>query len=102
MRQQKLLFSAVVGIFLSMSGFVKAQSQQNYRIDNSGADTVFYCNSAVAVAPGISIENIDFENASDGVKISIANYRQGEDKLFYSGDKFNSNWNKNYGNLELT
>jgi len=102
MRQQKLLFSAVVGIFLSMSGFVKAQSQQNYRIDNSGADTVFYCNSAVAVAPGISIENIDFENTTDGIKISIANYRQGEDKLFYSGDKFNSNWNNTYGNLELT
>ncbi|HKL33172.1 MAG TPA: PKD domain-containing protein, partial [Tangfeifania sp.] len=102
MRQQKLLFSAVVGILLSMSGFVKAQSQQNYRIDNSGADTVFYCNSAVAVAPGISIENIDFENTTDGIKISIANYRQGEDKLFYSGDKFNSNWNNTYGNLELT
>lgn len=102
MRQQKLLFSAVVGFFLLISGFVMGQSQQNYRIDNSGTDTVFYCNGPVVLAPGISIENIEFENPSDGIKISIANYRQGEDQLLYSGDKFDSNWNNSYGNLELT
>jgi gliding motility-associated-like protein len=102
MWKQKLLFSAVLGILLSMPGFVEAQSEQNYRIDNSRADTVFYCNRPVTVAPGISIENIEFENPSDGIKISIANYRQGEDRLSYSGDKFISSWDNNYGNLELT
>ncbi|MGM0620964.1 MAG: PKD domain-containing protein, partial [Bacteroidota bacterium] len=56
----------------------------------------------VQVAPELSIENIDFENASDGIKISITNFRQDEDKLFYSGDKFTPNWDNNYGNLELT
>jgi len=102
MRQQKLLFSVVVGILFLIAGFGRAQSQQNYRIDNPGADTVFYCNGPVAVAPELSIENIDFENSSDGIKISITNYEQGEDKLFYSGTKLTHNWDAVYGNLELT
>ena len=98
MSQQKLLFYAVFGILFLIAGFIRGQSQ----IYNPGADTVFYCNSPVAVAPGISIENIDFENASDGIKISITNYKQVEDRLSYSGTKFTQNWDPVYGNLELT
>jgi PKD repeat protein len=102
MRHQKLLFSAVFGFLLLIAGTGQLRSQQNYRIDNAGADTVFYCNGPVAVAPGISIENLNFESASDGIKISIANYRQGEDILSYSGNRFTSKWDNRYGNLELT
>ncbi|SHJ04608.1 gliding motility-associated C-terminal domain-containing protein [Tangfeifania diversioriginum] len=102
MRQRKLLFSAAVGILLLIAGFVHAQPEQTSRIDNSGADTVFYCNGLVPVAPGITIENIDFENSSDGIKISITNYKQGEDRLFYSETELTQNWDPIYGNLELT
>jgi PKD repeat protein len=100
MRQQKLFF-ILFGFLFLIFGYSKAQSDQNYRIDNSGADTIFYCNGPVAVAPFISIENLTFENASDGIKISIANYRQGEDMLSYSGNRFTSYWDAHYGNLEL-
>jgi PKD repeat protein len=76
-------------------------SQTAYRIDNPASDTVFYCNGPVLVAPLITIENIDIKNTSDGIKISIANYRKGEDTLFYSGNKLSQRWDNNYGNLEL-
>jgi len=94
----------LVSFFLLLNVvFVSAQEpEQSYRIDNSEADTVFYCRDPVAVAPGITIENIDIVNASDGIKISIANYRKGEDLLLYRGNKFNHKWDNNYGNLELT
>ncbi|MBW6535211.1 MAG: gliding motility-associated C-terminal domain-containing protein [Mariniphaga sp.] len=71
------------------------------RIDNSGADTVFYCNGPVAVASEISIENLNISNASDGIKISIANYRRGEDSLFYNETGVAVKWDNTYGNLEL-
>jgi gliding motility-associated-like protein len=94
----------LVSFFLLLNAvFVSAQEpEQSYRIDNSDADTVFYCRTPVAVAPGITIENIDIENSSDGIKISIANYRKGEDVLHYSGVKFSQKWENDYGNLELT
>ena len=78
-----------------------AWSQTAYRIDNTASDTVFYCNGPVLVAPQITIENIDIKNTSDGIKISIANYRKGEDTLFYSGNRLLQRWDNNYGNLEL-
>src|SRR5690606_7498139 len=86
-----------------LAGLVSAeQSGETFRCDNSQADTVFYCRSEVAVAPGIRIENTDFHTDSDGIKISITNYQAGEDTLFYAGTKFDANWNPSNGNLELT
>lgn len=86
-----------------LTGLVSAeQSGETFRFDNSQADTVFYCRSEVAVAPGIRIENTDFHEDSDGIKISITNYKAGEDTLFYAGTKFDANWNPSNGNLELT
>ena len=72
-----------------------------YRINNPASDTVFYCNGPVFVAPQITIENIDITNATDGIKISIANYRKGEDTLFYQGNNLQDHWDNTYGNLEL-
>jgi gliding motility-associated-like protein len=72
-----------------------------YRINNPAFDTVFYCNGPVLVAPQITIENINIQNATDGIKISIANYRKGEDTLFYPGTNLTQRWDNNYGNLEL-
>ncbi len=93
----------MVFMLLVNAGYIFAQSSgEAIRIDNSSADTVFYCNGPVAVTPTISIENIDIKNSSEGIKISITNYRKGEDSLYYSGTRFTSKWNEAYGNLELT
>lgn len=82
--------------------FAKAQEPGTaYRISNPANDTVFYCNEPVLVAPRILIENIAFQTASDGIKISIVNYKKGEDTLFYQGSKLAPHWDNNYGNLEL-
>jgi PKD repeat protein len=75
---------------------------QPIRIDNLTTDTLFYCGDPVAVAPGIVIENFVVSKPSDGIKISIVNYLEGEDRLFYTGGQFQSNWDANAGNLELT
>jgi gliding motility-associated-like protein len=100
LQKQFLLFVFCVILFPVL---VSSQEPEPvYRIGNSGADTVFYCSTPVAVVPHISIENINITNAADGIKISIINYRKGEDVLFYSGSKFLTKWDSNYGNLELT
>jgi len=78
-----------------------AAAQETYRIDNPASDTVFYCDGPVLVAPQITVENIDITNAQDGIKISIANYRRGEDSLFYNGTGVTARWDNTYGNLEL-
>jgi hypothetical protein len=71
------------------------------RIYNQPDDTVFYCSSPVAVAPGIEIQNIQSKNASEGIKISIVNYQKGNDKLIYQGNRFSPRWNPDAGFLEL-
>ncbi len=97
MLQKQLLFFVFC---LNLLPFI-AWSQPAYRIDNSASDTVFYCYGPVLVTPQITIENIDIKNTSDGIKISIANYRRGEDSLFYNGTGVTATWDNNYGNLEL-
>ncbi len=93
----------IVFMLLINSGLIFAQSTgQPIRIDNSSADTVFYCNGPIAVAPAILIENVEIKNSSEGIKVSITNYHKGEDKLFYTGNKFQWKFNETFGNLELT
>lgn len=95
-------FLLLVLCFNLLVFFAKAQEPETaYRISNPENDTVFYCNEPVLVAPRISIENIVFQSASDGIKISIVNYKKGEDTLFYQGGKLTPHWDNNYGNLEL-
>lgn len=98
MLQKQFLLFIIFGILFSLVG---VSQEATYRIDNPASDTVFYCNAPVLVAPQISIENIAFQNSNDGIKISIVNYKKGEDTLYYQGSKLASHWDNNYGNLEL-
>jgi gliding motility-associated-like protein len=91
----------ICNVFFIPVGLYSQVNETAIRIDNSGADTVFYCNGPVAVAPEISIENLNIVNASDGIKISIANYRPGEDSLYFEGAGVTAKWDNTYGNLEL-
>lgn len=90
-------------LILLVSGRISAQEpDEPIHIDNSLADTLFYCGVPVAVAADIVIENFAVEKPSDGIKISIVNFVPGEDSLFYVGDSFDADWNPELGNLELT
>lgn len=59
-----------------------------------------YCHDSVFVAPEINIRNIVINERSEGMKVSIINFRQGEDVLEYirvSGLEYY--WDNNYGIL---
>lgn len=72
------------------------------QIINSSTDTLRYCNDSVLVAPLITIQNIEINEDSEGMKVSIVNYKKGEDILVYGGDsKFDPHWNNNNGYLEI-
>jgi gliding motility-associated-like protein len=100
MLHKQFLFVVFV-VFLFPAGLYSQNPETTIRIDNSGADTVFYCNGPVAVASEIFIENLNIVNTSDGIKISIANYRPGEDSLYFEGTGVTAKWDNTYGNLEL-
>src|SRR5680860_959056 len=72
------------------------------QIINPSTDTLRYCNDSVLVAPLITIQNIEINEDSEGMKVSIVNYKKGEDILVYGGDsKFDPHWNNNNGYLEI-
>ncbi len=62
-----------------------------------------FCSDSVKAAPYIIIEGDDFNENNEGIRISIANYKQNEDVLVYRGNiDFNIDWNSTYGYLEIT
>lgn len=72
------------------------------QIINPSTDTLRYCSDSILVVPNIFIQNIEINEANEGMKISIANYKRGEDILVY--DKvpgLNYNWVDYYGYLEI-
>jgi PKD repeat protein len=98
---KKNVFLILSLIFIS--GLVFSREQNLIpRIANAGSDTVYYCGKPVVVFPYIEIQNITIDNPDDGIKISIANYNEGGDTLYYAGSKFSAKWDNDYGNLELT
>ena len=72
------------------------------QIVNPDQETIHYCSDSVAVAPRIFIQNIQIDEPTEGMKISIANYRRGEDLLVYNKvSDFQYNWVDYYGYLEI-
>src|SRR5680860_775147 len=72
------------------------------QIINPSTDTLRYCNDSVLVAPTITIQNIEINEDSEGMKVSIVNYKRGEDILVYdevAGLKYS--WVDYYGYLEI-
>lgn len=98
-----LKLTLVLLVFLTNTFLIFAsRSEPVPRIVNSGFDTIYYCGGPVVVAPGISVENITIQKESDGIKISIANFKKGEDTLYYSGNRFQCKWDNQLGNLMMT
>ena len=96
----KPVFLGVLLCFWGGTGFVLGQNVPV--IENLQTDPVQYCYDPVAVAPAISIQNIQVDEENEGMKVSIIDYIKGEDLLVYdvvSG--FSYNWNENSGVLEI-
>lgn len=88
------LLNAVIGPTVAQNSVL--------RIVNPRSDTLLYCSDSVAVAPEITIENIVVDKNTDGMKVSIVNYKQGEDRLVYDTvTNLNYNWNDSQGSLEI-
>ena len=54
-------------IFMGMAGFVLAESADPPVIENPATNVMLYCAEPVAVAPLITIENIQVSKESDGI-----------------------------------
>lgn len=86
---------------LLFTGPVNAQQTDSIpRIENLGDPSVLYCSDSVPVMPQISIRNLLIDDNSEGMKISITNYKQGEDILIWDElPKFDYEWREAYGYL---
>ena len=101
----KLKQAAFLVIFLSLIGnavWVFSQSTVPFKIINPDKSQVTYCKDPVLIAPNISVQNTQINESSEGMKISIVNYIQGEDILIYDElSQFDYRWDGNIGNLEI-
>lgn len=91
----------IIAVCCFYSVFAQTSPPQ-LQIENPEIDTIPYCNDPVLVAPEIIIRNVDMDEATEGMKISIANFKQGEDTLFFEeNSKFTPEWDNVYGYLEI-
>ncbi|WP_340113891.1 PKD domain-containing protein [Maribellus mangrovi] len=97
----KPVFLIVLFCCMGSTGFVLAQEPPV--IDNPNTEPVQYCDDPVAVAEAISIQNIQVDEESEGMKISISPYTRGEDLLEWDEvGTFDYNWNDGSGYLEIS
>lgn len=103
MRILKPVFLIVFLFCVGNAGFLFAQTDQVPNIENPDTDPIVYCSDSVYVAPNISVENIQIDQADKGMKVSIVNYEQGEDRLGYDEvSTLNYKWDNSKGTLEIS
>ncbi len=72
------------------------------QIINPDTSVIHYCSDSVKIIPNISISNVTFDNNSEGMKISIANYKNDEDILVWKAHAgFQYVWDGVKGDLEI-
>ncbi|WP_346857433.1 PKD domain-containing protein [uncultured Draconibacterium sp.] len=82
--------------------FSKGNEEAPPQIENPISSAIPYCSDSVAVAPYMTVKNISINEASEGMKVSIANYKRGEDKLVWDAVYgFTYYWNDAYGHVEI-
>ena len=102
MKFTKPAFLITFVLFMGIAGFVFSKSSDVPVIENPNQE-VLYCAHPVAVALAISIENIQVNEADEGIKISISDYIKGEDILEYDAvGSFQYRWDENSDYLEIT
>jgi len=103
MKITKPIFLFLLCAGLGNIGFVFPDESDVPEFVNTNSEPILYCSDPVAVAPNISIQNIQIDEADEGVKISISNYIEGEDVLEYDTlGAFRYYWDSNAGSLEIT
>ncbi len=95
----------LIGLFSLVGnvGFVFSQdSNVPPEIINPDNSSIPYCNEPVPVAPNISLENLNIDEETEGIKISIANYKKDEDELIHEDiSGLTYTWNIHSGYLEI-
>ena len=87
---------------LFQTAFADDASLQIRNVPADPAD-IIYCEGEVLVGAAITISGRDFNQPEDGIKVSVSNYRKGEDKLVYKGSNpsIQAAWNDDLGVLIL-
>ena len=98
-KKQVLLFLFL--FHLIIGGNALAQSENSIpHIENQGAKSISFCSDSVQVMPDISITNLLIDDDSEGMKVSITNYKRGEDILVWKEiSNFKYEWREEYGYL---
>ena len=94
-------------LFLSLSTIVFSQTNTTEFVlkiyNGTGDNQIQFCNDSVPVASNIQIEGEGFNEDTEGIRISVANYKAGEDLLVYRGNtNLKASWNNSLGYIELT
>ncbi|WP_347841521.1 PKD domain-containing protein [uncultured Draconibacterium sp.] len=93
-----IAFFCIVG----RAGFLYAQNNVPV-IENHLDEPIEYCEDPVSVAPMVSINNYQAADQNDGMKVSIIQYKKGEDLLVYEQiGSLSYKWNENSGVLEIS
>ena len=82
----KPVYVIILFLLILSTGFAFSQIYGNILpkiVNPNEAEIISYCNDSVAIAPKITTQSIKIEEPSEGMKISIANYRSGEDTLVW-------------------
>ncbi len=93
-------------LFLSLSTFAFSQAHTAEYVlkiyNGPGSREIQFCKDSVRATTNIQIEGEGFNEESEGIRISIANYKAGEDLLVYRGNaNLKANWNNSLGYLEI-
>jgi len=99
----KPVFLLVILFYVGNTGLLFAENDPP-KLINPDTIPIAYCSDSVQIAPNISFENLQFNESSEGIKISIANYKKDEDVLIYRDVNVPGIipvWNSYNGYLEL-
>ncbi|HKI90531.1 MAG TPA: PKD domain-containing protein, partial [Draconibacterium sp.] len=97
----------LVLLFSSLSIFAYSQVDTTEFVlkiyNGPGSNEIQFCKDSIQTATNIQIEGEGFNEDTEGIRISIANYKAGEDLLVYRGNtNLKAFWNNSLGYLELT
>ncbi len=97
-----------IGLFfvfslLGFSSFGQGNGDPVIKIRNLSNFPILFCGDSIAVSSTVTIVGAVFDEATEGIKVSIANYQKGEDMLVYHGQGgLNYRWDNDYGYMEIT
>jgi gliding motility-associated-like protein len=92
----------LLATFVLLCGEATSQSDKLEIFNNPiNPPTIVYCKGQLRVTDAVSIEGRDLNQANDGIKVSISNYRFQEDTLIYKGSVpgITASWDNSKGEI---